>query len=518
MKSVYDVYSSLKKYDVKYDDINDTMEYSGQDYIVRLYDNNGSAEINISCGENDYKRCFTENSFGKAYGFFKWLIKGKISFEKDGKMLKVKNFYRMENSYSRKRVGMIGRILGTVIGTALILFAALILYAAIDLCMQQRYIDVYDVIAFGLIALAFCYGISIIHHVFVRNPISRLKAVGYFFGLMMIYFFSSLAMMFCVRYNEEPRIPIGGTVMLTLFALLFAFGGVLLVMPAFRYDKTNCDVSLFRIVPLPSDDKARALYNAVQSKITSETILIDFIDFDFANCYKSENEPDISDSKIGGVPYWDKTKNFEDVLDVDDYDDPDEYDNTPFFIAQFNLERIPSNDFLPRKGMLQFFAYERLYNDDDEEELEYKIVYHQNIDYSITKEQAEKMLEDKFNNISDEININLRKDSCSISPYSDIADKQMISAAEEMGIDIDEDLRYYMIWEKCSENKDYKNSYFMMKVPGIDETLYEMLHLNVDKILYFNENDDYCSLLHSDSVYIDAESLKNLDFDKAYTK
>lgn len=512
IRSVFDVYSALKKYNVKYDDINNTMEYASKDYVVRLSNNNGDAEINISCGGNDYKRYFNENSFEKAYGFFKWLINGKISIEKDGKMLEVKNFYSMLNRYSRKRVGIVGRIIGTIIGVIFILFSASeILFYFLYFLHFIYDIDVYDVVLCGFFGLIMCYGISLIHHVFTETPISTGKAVGYFFGMVIIYFFSSLALMFCFTYDKEPRVPIVGTVLLTFFALLFVFCGIIIVRFALMVDKG--DIYLFREIPFPNDENARALYNAVQSKITSETILIDFIDFDFANCYKSENKPDLFDSKIGGLPYWDKTKNFEDILDVDDYD-PDEDDNTPFFIAQFNLERIPSNDFLPRKGMLQFFAYENDY----EEGLEYKVVYHQNIDYSITEEQAEKMLEDKFSTISDEIRINLRKDSCSISPYSDIADKQMISAAEELGIDIDEDLRYYMIWEKCSENKEYKSSYFMMKVPGSDETLYEMLHFNVDKILPFNEYDDYCSLLYSCSVYIDYESLKNLDFDKAYTK
>lgn len=93
-------------------------------------------------------------------------------------------------------------------------------------------------------------------------------------------------------------------------------------------------------------------------------------------------QPGICDSKFGGVPYWDMTKPY-----------PTDHDgNKLMLLAQINLNHLEKNDFLPENGMLQFFiGLDDVFGldfDNPDTQNAFRVVYHESVDDSITKEQV----------------------------------------------------------------------------------------------------------------------------------
>jgi len=94
--------------------------------------------------------------------------------------------------------------------------------------------------------------------------------------------------------------------------------------------------------------------------------------------------PEIFDSKCGGQPYWDLSRQFP----------KDAEGQEMALLAQINLDKLGENTFgdLPQKGMLQFFisANAALYSKS------YKVIYHEMIDYSYEPEGYCPELDDIF--------------------------------------------------------------------------------------------------------------------------
>jgi len=95
--------------------------------------------------------------------------------------------------------------------------------------------------------------------------------------------------------------------------------------------------------------------------------------------------PEIFDSKLGGLPYWTPDKKYPVNSNGEQL----------ILLAQINFDREKVDLPLPTNGMLQFF----ITNDDmlgmnDEDQTEqnnFRVVYHENINYKITKEEIEKL-------------------------------------------------------------------------------------------------------------------------------
>lgn len=100
-----------------------------------------------------------------------------------------------------------------------------------------------------------------------------------------------------------------------------------------------------------------------------------------------EKQPGIFDSKFGGVPYWDESKEY--PVDADG--------NKMLLLAQVNLqglERLSNPDGLelPSQGMLQFFCGVDdcfgLDFDEADSQKGYRVVYHEKIDDTVTEEKV----------------------------------------------------------------------------------------------------------------------------------
>lgn len=101
--------------------------------------------------------------------------------------------------------------------------------------------------------------------------------------------------------------------------------------------------------------------------------------------FDTESAPTIFDSKVGGLPYWDPAKTYP----------TDSNGKKMYLLAQINFDQDKAESPLPQSGMLQFFV-----GDDDlygldfnhpTKQKDWRIVYHEKIDASVTAEAVEAM-------------------------------------------------------------------------------------------------------------------------------
>ena len=138
-------------------------------------------------------------------------------------------------------------------------------------------------------------------------------------------------------------------------------------------------MSIFDIFkPQSNDTKVEKLISLLKEKTAKNgyKLVID-----------EEQTPSIFDSKLGGIPYWDLTKEFP----------KDSTNQNMQLLAQINFEQITSNNSdLPKKGLLQFFITSQ--NTDygvdfsnPTEQNNFRVVYHEQIDTSVTVEAINKL-------------------------------------------------------------------------------------------------------------------------------
>ena len=101
--------------------------------------------------------------------------------------------------------------------------------------------------------------------------------------------------------------------------------------------------------------------------------------------FDTESAPTIFDSKVGGLPYWDPAKIYP----------TDSNGKKMYLLAQINFDQDKAESPLPQSGMLQFFiGGEEMYGldfDHPTEQKDWRIVYHEKIDTSVTTEEVEAM-------------------------------------------------------------------------------------------------------------------------------
>lgn len=99
---------------------------------------------------------------------------------------------------------------------------------------------------------------------------------------------------------------------------------------------------------------------------------------------EKDSKPDIFDSKFGGVPYWDMGKEYP----------LDSKGKKMMLLAQINFTKAGLEDErLPKQGILQFFiaSEDDVYGmdwDQADSQKDFRVIYHETIDESITKEQV----------------------------------------------------------------------------------------------------------------------------------
>ena len=101
--------------------------------------------------------------------------------------------------------------------------------------------------------------------------------------------------------------------------------------------------------------------------------------------FDTESAPTIFDSKVGDLPYWDPAKTYP----------TDSNGKKMYLLAQINFDQDKAESPLPQSGMLQFFiGGEEMYGldfDHPTEQKDWRIVYHEKVDASVTAETVEAM-------------------------------------------------------------------------------------------------------------------------------
>ena len=154
---------------------------------------------------------------------------------------------------------------------------------------------------------------------------------------------------------------------------------------------------------------------------------------------QKDKKPSIFDSKFGGVPYWDLSKDYP----------TDKKGNKLMLLAQMNFDKADVDSPLPQNGMLQFFIAhdDDLYGcdfDNPNVQDEFRVVYHDKINYEVSEKEIKAL---ELPDITDDILTPLCS-KCAVEivkteAYMDMCDYrfedlQAKILKEKFGIDADE--------------------------------------------------------------------------------
>lgn len=231
----------------------------------------------------------------------------------------------------------------------------------------------------------------------------------------------------------------------------------------------------------------------------------------------------IFDSKIGGIPYWSPDKNYP----------SNSKGEKLYLLAQVNFEEEKVDSPLPTKGILQFFIGDDdlmgADYDDPTKQDSFRVIYHETIDYKMTKESIEKLGAIDTKNakcfpIFDEYKISLHKGTDYIKPGDIHFDKFFALAYKEVfNKDLKNDEYYHKILnndemdklekELESKSKNHKMlgySYFTQEDPR-----YNKKYIDYD-ILLFQIDSEGKYLMWGDcgigNFFISKKSLEEKDF------
>ncbi len=248
-----------------------------------------------------------------------------------------------------------------------------------------------------------------------------------------------------------------------------------------------------------------------------------------------DKKPDILDSKFGGLPYWDKSKEY-----------PVDSNGSPLILlAQINFDKIHPDAPLPEQGMLQFFI-----GGDDVFGLDFdhpnvqdtfRVVYHETIDPSVSRADMEKLnLPDSAKKewgdstpVYGEWAVTCEKQTSSMNIIDKCFEQMFFSVVKELyGWEVGEASLYDelddeiidALEEELNENNDKPDSnggHWMLGYPCFtqeDPRLYEERYAKYDTLLFQMDSDgsecDY--VLWGDvgvgNFFINHEALERKDF------
>lgn len=205
----------------------------------------------------------------------------------------------------------------------------------------------------------------------------------------------------------------------------------------------------------------------------------------------------IFDSKIGGLPYWTPDKVYP----------MNSEGKKLFLLAQINFDQENTDSPLPKNGILQFFI-----NDDDlmgvdfddqTEQKNFRVIYHEIIDYKITKESIEnlKIPDSKTANcypICGEYKISLHKKIDYATPSDIRFDKFFQLAYKEI---YNKDLKDDDYYHKILGEKEADNLREELESKDLNHKMLGYSYFTQEDPRYNKKYDDYDTLL----LQIDSE-------------
>ena len=205
-------------------------------------------------------------------------------------------------------------------------------------------------------------------------------------------------------------------------------------------------------------------------------------------------KPDLFDSKIGGLPYWIEGKDFP----------KDNQGKNLFLLAQINFDKEKTSSPLPEKGLLQFFIADDgimgVNYDDQITQTNFRVIYHETIDYSITEESIKKLgikssEKAELHPVNGQYKISLTKTKGYATYYDFKFEKIFQEAYKEVyGKELEKDKKYYNIlkddeMEEIEKKLESKSEKALHKMLGYafftqEDPRYEKKYENYDTLLF----------------------------------
>lgn len=255
------------------------------------------------------------------------------------------------------------------------------------------------------------------------------------------------------------------------------------------------------------------------------------------DCYKitvdKSRIPTLADSKLGGLPYWDNTKEYP----------TDEEGRGMFLLIQINFGQIPTRSILPEQGILQVFlsTSNKYYGADfdcPDVQKDFKVIYHEHVDNSITPDKVS-ALGFPVNTQADvveytpcdkEVALNIKPAHMSMTTD----DKRFVTAFAQAVKDLygeqidtqDEDgisiiSEYFGDDEKCTDyffDAFYNESHLLLGYPSFTQYDPREDLEYYDTLLLQLVSDDAANMMWGDAgignFFINSEALRRKDFSK----
>ena len=539
INSIADVYQTLLEQEIPvYQTAPDCIALDTGEYTVQTSahaEQPTKAVIIILCEGREY--CYRIGSFADACTFLLWLSQGRICITKTAdfpRVLTVKNWFgllREQAAEKKSPLGCVKRIIGTLFGVILTILSLLITFETSSAAEHTdfTFLTFLDEISIDILLLTgTVLGISLIKHVNSKHPIDSFSVVMYIIGVCMTNFFTSLILGIWALKNTEPIVPIYGICALTFCFLIFVVAGIGLIVSALKDERSpsqqeeNRDLCIVRKPILPPEEQMIQLMEEISSRTRQECIALRF-DLD--------RKPSLTDSKIGGVPYWDLSKPF-----------PMTHDGHKLLLlAQINLSQLPENTMLPKEGILQFFI------DNDaslgmDEPNGHQVIFHKTIDPSVTEETIQSLgivatVLEHFGEetegmnfpVSGEFAVSFEKIISELTINDYRADTLLHTIAEELGITLEEYLTYseFCEWFGITEDRYVTDdqmfgycNYVDPRTYADNSAQYDTLLFKLDSHAFIRHPNCFIEWYDSGSGYffISHEKLAALDFkDVFYT-
>lgn len=244
---------------------------------------------------------------------------------------------------------------------------------------------------------------------------------------------------------------------------------------------------------------------------------------------KIEKErPELTDSKIGGLPYWIEGKDFP----------KDKEGNNLYLLAQINFEKEQTTFPLPTKGLLQFFIQDDdLFGVDYDNHItqkNFRVIYHENIDYAINEEIVKQLNiksseEAEFHPVTGEHKLSLSKNKDYVTFHDYRFDNIFAKAYKKIyGKEIKGGKKYYNILNDSEVDKlgDGLSKEINHKMLGYafftqEDPRYLKQYKNYDLLLFQLDSDNGENgdiVLWGDlgvaNFFITKKDLENKDFSK----
>lgn len=235
-------------------------------------------------------------------------------------------------------------------------------------------------------------------------------------------------------------------------------------------------------------------------------------------------QPGLTDSKFGGLPYWDLTKPYPE----------DGQGNKLYLLAQINFDLFHVKQPLPQSGMLQFFlADDDVFGMDfDHPDVQsgFRVIYHPAIDQTVTPEQVKALgvpthADVEYTPVFQEAALELDPTAACIGLedrlFDDLA-KQLVK--ELFGEDVgDQNLYRYLgsddfdyLCEQCQPIGHHLLGYpyFTQYDPRPEDSPYDTLLFQMDSDMVDHEDVTLWGDCGVANFFINGEDLKNLEFSR----